>query len=148
MAFQFRFAAILELRRRERDEAGASVGQVNAAIERINQQIEMKQVERTGLRSDSQVERLGQVSVDSLLARGRYDLQLQTEILSLNETLGELAQELERRQTLLQGAEAEMKRFEKLRERAEADYHEAFKKREQAEAEEATTRRVIIQRQR
>ncbi|MGI9472239.1 MAG: flagellar export protein FliJ [Rubripirellula sp.] len=148
MPFQFRFAAILDLRRRERDEAGAHVGQANEAMERIREQIRSKQNERTSLRENANSNRVGPVSVDSLLAKGRYDLQLQGDIRSLEETHGELKQELERRQASLVVAESELKRFEKLHERAEAKYREEIYKREQAEAEDATTRRYIIQRQR
>jgi len=146
--FQFRFAAILELRRRERDEAGASVGQANEAIEKVDEQIRMKRSDRSNLRRDAESHRVGAVSVDFLLARGRYDLQLQAEIRSLDETLGELHQERERRQATLVEAEAELKKLEKLHERAEDAYRKEMSRREHAEAEDATTRRYILERQR
>ena len=40
MKFKFRFETLLDLRRRQRDEAGAAVGQANEAIGRIDQQRE------------------------------------------------------------------------------------------------------------
>lgn len=148
LPFRFRFAAILELRRNERDEAGAAVGQANEAMEKIQTQIQSKQDERAQLKVDAGTHRTGDVSVDVLLSRGRYDLQLQAEIHALQKTLSELRQERERRQATLVNCEAELKRFEKLRDRAQELYRKEQSRREQAEAEDATTRRYILQRQR
>jgi flagellar FliJ protein len=148
LPFRFRFAAILELRRRERDEAGAAVGQANEAMEKIQLQIRSKQDEREQLKVDANTHRTGDVSVDVLLSRGRYDLQLQAEIHACQQTLGELRQECERRQAKLVACDVELKRFEKLRDRAEDLYRKDQLRHEQTEAEDATTRRYILQRQR
>jgi len=148
MSFQFRFAVILQLRRRERDEAGAAVGQANEAIGRIDDQSEAIRVQRQALREGASQNRVGDVSVDALLARGRYDLQLQAEIHALSDTRAKLVQELERRQLALVAAEAEVKRFERLEEKERtASYAEALR-REQAEADDATATRYTIERQR
>jgi len=148
LPFEFRFAALLELRRQERDEVGAAVGQANAAIEKVNEHVDEKQHERMLLRDGSNVSRRGDVSVDALLSLGRYDLQLQADIEALNLTLGELVTELERRRGKLVDAEAELKRFQKLRDNAELEFRALETKREHAEADEVTTRRYTIQRQR
>ncbi|MDE0862511.1 MAG: flagellar export protein FliJ [Rubripirellula sp.] len=148
MPFEFRFAALLELRRQERDEVGAAVGQANAAIDKVNEHVDEKQHERMLLRDGSNVSRRGDVSVDALLSLGRYDLQLQADIEALNLTLGELITELERRRGKLVDAEAELKRFQKLRDNAELEFRALETKREHAEADEVTTRRYTIQRQR
>lgn len=148
MPFEFRFAALLELRRQERDVVGAAVGQANAAIEKVNEYVDEKQHERMLLRDGSNVSRRGDVSVDALLSLGRYDLQLQADIEALNLTLGELITELERRRGKLVDAEAELKRFQKLRDNAELEFRALETKREHAEADEVTTRRYTIQRQR
>jgi flagellar FliJ protein len=148
LPFEFRFAALLELRRQERDEVGAAVGQANAAIDKVNEHVDEKQHERMLLRDGSNVSRRGDVSVDALLSLGRYDLQLQADIGALNLTLGELITELERRRGKLVDAEAELKRFQKLRDNAELEFRALETKREHAEADEVTTRRYTIQRQR
>jgi|TARA_B110000495_G_C22966422_1_gene566797 flagellar FliJ protein len=148
LPFEFRFAALLELRRQERDEVGAAVGQANAAIDKVNEHVDEKQHERMLLRDGSNVSRRGDVSVDALLSLGRYDLQLQADIEALNLTLGELITELERRRGKLVDAEAELKRFQKLRDNAELEFRALETKREHAEADEVTTRRYTIQRQR
>lgn len=148
MPFDFRFTALLELRRQERDEVGIAVGQANASIKKVNEQIDEKELEWTSLRDGSEANRRGNLSVDALLSLGRYDLQLQADIQTLKSTLSELITEMERRRGKLVEAEAELKRYEKLRERAELEFRALESKRELAEADEVTTRRYIIQRQR
>jgi flagellar FliJ protein len=148
MSFQFRFATILQLRRRERDEAGAAVGQANAAIGRIDEQSKAIQRERQSLRERASEQRVGSVSVDALLTKGRYEIQLEAEIQSLAETRAELIKELERRQDALVASEAEVKRFERLQEKERAACHVLELRREQAEADDATARRYTIERRR
>lgn len=148
MSFQYRFAVILQLRRRERDAAGAAVGQANEAIRRIDEQTETIERERRALREGKSHERVGSISVDALLAKGRYDLQLQAEMQSLNHTRSELIQELQRRQIALIAAETEVKRFERLEQKDRSEYHAQAVRREQAEADDATACRYTIKRQR
>lgn len=132
----------------ERDEAGAAVGQANEAIGRIDDQIESIHAQRQALRRGASDNRVGNVSVDTLLADGRYDLQLEADIRALRQTRSELVQELERRQGTLMAAELEVKRFERLEEKERAAFYAEASRREQAEADEATARRYTIERQR
>ena len=80
MNFQYRFATILQLRRRQRDEVGAAVGQAHQAIRHVDEQSEAIRQERQRLRENSQQQRVGSLSVDGLLVQGRYDLQLQAQL--------------------------------------------------------------------
>ena len=148
LLFQFRFASILQLRRLERDEAGAAVGQANEAIGRIDEQIESIRTKRQAIRKGSSDNRVGIVSVDTLLADGRYDLQLESDIHALQHARSELVQESERRQGTLIAAESEVKRFERLEEKERAAFHAEASRREQAAADEATARRYTMERQR
>jgi len=148
MSFQFRFASILQLRRRQRDEVGATVGQAHEAIRRVDEQAEALEHERLSLRENSQQQRVGAVSVDGLLIQGRYDLQLQAQLQTLSRTRGELLQELQRRQHALATAESEVRRFEKLEEKDRQNYQSEILRRQQAEADDATSCRYIIDRQR
>lgn len=148
MSFQFRFASILQLRLRERDTAGAAVGQADEAIRRVDEQITVIQQQRQSLRAESDVDRVGNLSVDSLLASGRYDLQLQGDIGALEQTRLELMQELQRRQHVLREAEAEVKRFERLKEKEQQQFQAEQLRREQFESDEATARRYTITRTR
>jgi flagellar FliJ protein len=146
MSFQFRFASILGLRRQQRDEAGAAVGQATEAIRRVDDQSDAIHRERQSFREGSVEDRVGNVSVDGLLTRGRYELQLEAEMKALSETRSKLMQELERRQQLLVTAESEVKRYERLEEKERNAYHAEVFKHEQAEADDATARRYTIER--
>ena len=144
MAFQFRFAALAQLRRRERDEAGAAVGKANEAIKRIDEQTGEIENERMLLRQRPAERQMGRLSVDAMLAHGRYDIQLQSQIQSLRETRAQLVVELERRQMTLTTAEAELRRFERLEENDRRTFQQEQLKRQQAEADDAAGRRYII----
>lgn len=148
MKFQFRFAPILQLRRQIRDDAGIAMGQAIAAITRIDQQSEQIEQRRMELRQDASAQRIGNLSVDSLLAGGRYDLQLQAELHALAETKSKLLQELDRRKQALAAAEAEVKRFERLEEKDRQKFLTLQAKREQAESDDATSRRYTLMRRR
>ena len=148
MPAKFRFNALLDLRRQQRDEAGAALGQANEAITKVNAQIDEIKAERVALRNTDDVNRQGHVSVDALLAHGRYDLQLQADVGALQSTVAELTDEMEKRRATLVKAEAELKRFEKLKENEEAEFRALQSKREKAEADEVSTRRYALQRQR
>lgn len=148
MPDEFRFKALLDLRRQQRDEAAADLGLANEAIVKVTRQIDEINRERAVLRDTQNMNRQGDISVDALLAHGRYDLQLQADIGSLESTVAELTAEMDRRRAKLVEAEAELKRFEKLKENDEAEFRALESKREHAEADEVLNRRYTLQRQR
>jgi flagellar FliJ protein len=147
MAFQFRFQAVLELRRRERDQAGAAVGQADAAIRKIDDQIAAVRGERGQLRQETSASLRGTLSVDALLSQGRYDLQLQAQTESLAQARNQLVEERARRHQQLIEAEAEVKRFERLEQRQRDAYLSEQRSREQSESDDATGRRYALARQ-
>ena len=147
MKFHFRFAPILQLRQQARDDAGMAMGQAIAAIKRIDEQSSEIETQRQTLRQNDQT-RIGNVSVDSLLAGGRYDLQLLTQLESLAQTKNQLLQELDRRRQALVAAEAEVKRFERLEEKDRQQFVVEQAKREQAELDDATSRKYAMIRRR
>ena len=122
MPDEFRFKALLDLRRQQRDEAAADLGLAYEAIVKVKRQIDEINRERAVLRDTQNMNRQGDISVDALLAHGRYNLQLQAEIGSLESTVAELTAEMDRRRAKLVEAEAELKRFEKLKENDEAEF--------------------------
>lgn len=154
MSFQFRFDSILRLRCRERDDAGVEVGNANEAIRRVQEQINEIQQQRDEIRIESSgllasgTNSAGNATfaVDRILQRGRFDLQLQAEMVALEQTVVSLKQERDRRLDLLVLAEAEVKRIERLRETQQAEYYQDELKREQAEADDMTTARMVIAR--
>lgn len=144
MPFQFRFATILQLRRRQRDEAGAEVGKAHEAISRIDQQSEEIQAQRQALREENDQERMGDVTVEALLAKGRYDLQLQADLQALSDTRRQLEHELDRRQQALVATEVEVQRYERLEEKERVAAQTEALRRQQAEADDATAIRYTI----
>ncbi len=144
-SYQFRFTALMDLRRRERDEAGAEMGKVNEAIRRIDQQIDETCQQQQQLRKDNS-QRQGVISVDALLSAGRFEMQLEADRLSLQETRQQLIVEQNRRQNLLVAAEAELKRFEKLDEKERMRFRELALKHDQAELDDDTVRRYTMRR--
>ena len=145
MSFRFRFAFLLDLRRRERDEAGAYVGQATEAILKVDQEIDEVNLQRQELKKHQADIRVGSISVDRMLSSGRYDLQLQADIAGLMETKDQLNQEYLRRQALLAIAQGEVQRFEKLEERARADYQAEQLRQEQAEADDRNSAKFLMQ---
>jgi flagellar FliJ protein len=148
MAFQFRFETLMQVRRRQRDEAAVALGQAGEAIERIASQIADIATKRQSIREWSPGQRTGEIFVDDLLTQGRYDLQLEAEALALDQTLNKLNEEEKRRRQVLVHAEAEVKRFERLLENDRAKYQALQRRREQFEADDATGRQYTIQLQR
>ncbi len=124
------------------------MGQANEAIQKIHEQIDAIAQQRKSIRQENQPRRSGDLSVDSLLSTGRYDMQLEGETHSLTQTLAQLAEELQRRQSSLVSEEAEVKRFERLEEKDRLQHDAELQRREQAEADDATARRYTIERQR
>lgn len=145
MKFQFRFGSLLQLRRRERDLAAVALAQAGEAIARIEGEITDIESSRAAARSDAVKRRVGEISVDDLLLRGRYDLQLEAELTSLRETLGKLVTEAANRRQALVDAEADVKRFERLAEKDRAQFLAEQKRREQFESDDAASRRYTLQ---
>lgn len=145
MAFQFRFATLLHIHLRARDEAGAEVGKANDAIGKIDEQTESLLAERHAMLERATKARIGEVSIDSIVSQGRYDIQLQADLRTLRETRAKLDQELVRRQQALIDAQAEVKRFERLKESEWKRYRQEQQKREQAEADEAAATRFLME---
>ncbi len=146
MSFQFRFTFLLNLRRRQRDEAGAAVGQATEAIMKVDSQIDDLLQQQRDFQQSQDGQRVGSVSVDRMLSAGRYDLQLQADTADLRQTRVQLDQEFERRQGLLVVAQAEVKRFEQLEDRAKEEYRAEQLRLEQAEADDRSSASFLLSR--
>ena len=116
MSRNFRFASLLQWRERQRDEAGAEVGQAIEAINRIDQQRQCILQQQQEIKQRASESMVGELSMDRLLSSGRYTMQLEMDLRSLADTRDQLVQALNVRQEKLMLAEAEVKRFEKLKE--------------------------------
>lgn len=145
--FRFRFDSLMDLRARERDQAGMDVAKAVEAIDRVNEQIAQIEQQRTDIRNQQHetLQRDG-VSVDQMLQHGRYDVQLHADQINLRQTLTQLNTELEKRRVHLVAAEAEVKRLERLRATQLAEHRVLESKQEQAEADDLTSARVVMMR--
>jgi flagellar protein FliJ len=138
----FRFQSILDLRLRQRDEAGLEVGKVLEAIAKVESQIDDIHREVSSLQQSQFDFRMGAVSVEKLLVGGRYLLQLEQDRKTLQETLAKLGQEYERRRNRLADAQAELKKFEILQDRQIEKEREVQGRRDQEISDEAAARIV------
>lgn len=146
MSRKFRFASLLQWRERQRDEAGAAVGQALEAIARIEQQRQEILQAQVDARASATTARIGVIAVDRLIADGRFAVQLELELRGLDETRQQLLEALDQRQQRLVLAEAEVKRFERLRELDREAEHREQQRRDQLSLDEAVTNRYLMQR--
>lgn len=145
MSRNFRFASLLQWRERQRDEAGADVGQAIEAINRIDQQRQSILEQQLAIKEDASKSLVGELSMDRLLTGGRYTMQLEMDLRSLADTRDQLLQALAVRQEKLMLAEAEVKRFEKLKELDHAAAQKEELRREQLSLDEAVSNRYLLQ---
>ncbi|QDT02744.1 Flagellar FliJ protein [Rubripirellula lacrimiformis] len=136
----------MDLRRRQRDEAGAAVGKANQAIAKIDQQSDEVRRLQQEIRDQTASGRVGEVAVERLLSTGRYEMQLQADLVQLQETRNELVRERDRRQAALVEAEAEVKRFERLESNERDFYQSEMRRHEQADADERSNQAYILAR--
>ncbi len=145
MSQQFRFAALLQWRERQRDEAGAAVGLAVQAINHVDEQRLELMNQLAEVKSSPELNRVGDLSINRLLADGRYSMQLEIEIRTLDDTRRQLVEALHARQEKLVLAEAEVKRFERLKEIDREAEEKEYQRREQLSIDETVTNRYLMQ---
>lgn len=135
--FAFRFEALLRLRENERDTVRGHVADAIQAQSILEQQRDALHQQREESRLQAQ-RRLAstQLSVDTLLHEGRFDLQLAAEIQGLDTNIRIVQTEIDRRQETLQVADVEVKRLERLREQQYQQWTVAQLAAEQTELDE------------
>ena len=146
MKFQFRFESLLQLYRLRRDQVGAEVGKASAAIEKIDEQLDKLAAERADAIGRSNQSRQGTISVDALIAHGRYDSILKADLRALSETRAKLEHELGRRRQKLVAAEADVKRYERLEEKQRDSHRLEQQRRQQVATDEAATVQFLMKR--
>ncbi|WP_164102878.1 flagellar export protein FliJ [Candidatus Laterigemmans baculatus] len=114
--FAFRFEAILKLRHNERDAARLYVAEAQRALDILDERIAELQQDRQRTREEAGRAMVGHVTVEQLLSRGRYDLQLDAEQRDLVMQRRQIEVEVERRRQRLTVAEQECRKLERLRE--------------------------------
>ena len=139
--FQFRFDAIRRLADQGRDEARLRLAEAQKALGIIDQRINEIAEQQDSLRSEVTGSLVGQISVDALLHRGRYGMQIEIEHRDLLDQRKQIEAEIDRRRGRLTLAEQECRKFERLKEIALEQHAQEQLKYEQAELDEMASHR-------
>lgn len=114
--FRFRLDTLVKIREKTRDAAAASVGEVRAAQQVIEQQIADVAQQQQDLMRERASQSSGAIQVERLLSMQRYQLQLEGQRNYLLQQRQALQVEHDKRLQVLIEAEKELKVLEKLRE--------------------------------
>jgi flagellar export protein FliJ len=112
---KFRLATLLRIRERDRDQAAKMVQDARLAIAKVEEN------KRELLAQNSQMNELrkgasaGAIDLRRLLDAQRFQMILLAQVQQLDDNLGKLGQELERREALLLKSQQAVKSLEKLR---------------------------------
>lgn len=140
--FEFALAPLLSLRTNDRDNARQDVADALQALELLQQQEQEIETQRQTLYQQTQQLMASQeVSVSTLLAQGRYDLQLQAQVQDCRRQQQLIESEVRRRQEKLQAADVEVKRLEKLCQRQQQAWQTRMQAMQQAELDEVASQR-------
>lgn len=139
--FKYRFNAILQLRENERDTVRGLVAEAYEALRQIELRREELRSERKNHELESSQRRAGTLSMDRLLADGRYDLQLAADDAQIVAASQKIEVELQRRQQLLADANAAVRQMEILRDNELASWNTRQAKIAQANLDEIAARR-------
>ncbi|QDV66931.1 flagellar biosynthesis chaperone [Rosistilla carotiformis] len=134
--FKFRLASLLSLRQNERDAARRGLADANQALGILENRIAEKDRNLAELKSERGTYLKGAISVDRLLSQGRHEILVEQEKATLQQQVGQIQVELQKRESILQTADQEVKRIEKLRDRALDAYRSEEQTRMQAEMDE------------
>jgi len=140
--FKYRFDAVLKLREEERNAARAMIAEANEALRQIEERRQQLADERSQLTLSSTVRRSGPLSMDRLLADGRYDRQLAADDTQMLAAKEKIEIELERRQQALVIANVAVRQIEILRDKDVALWVAAQEKIAQSNLDEIAARRT------
>ena len=143
MTFAFRFAAILKLRRQERDQAAVALAKIDAAVGQLDDQLQNIALQRESLRESQRNLRSGIIWAHELKSRADFDLALQhaeTEILAERNAL-EI--QLHQGHDQLVAAQQEVARLDKLQQLQQSRHQVKTRQHEQREYDAIMTARHI-----
>jgi flagellar protein FliJ len=113
---KFRLATLLKLRERDRDLASKAVQEVQLAIDKLIDR--KKEIEQSNAQMDQFRKQAsnGSINLNQILDAQRYQMILAAQSSQIADHLGQLHQELERRQFALLQCQQSVKSLEKLKE--------------------------------
>jgi flagellar export protein FliJ len=112
---KFRLATLLKIRERDRDQAAKMVQDARLAIAKVEEnkrELMVQNAEMNDLRKGASS---GAIDLRRLLDAQRFQMVLAAQVQQLDEHLGKLQQELERREASLLKCQQAVKSLEKLR---------------------------------
>ncbi len=133
MTAGFRFAAILDLRRRERDQAAIALAKVDAALSRVDQQNRDISLQRQSLRRTQKNLPARVISAHQLKSQADFDLALQQVEITLSQERQSLQTQLQEAHDQLVTAQQEVARLEKLEQINESRQRAKLRRRQQQE---------------
>ncbi|MCU0715062.1 MAG: flagellar export protein FliJ [Pirellula sp.] len=118
---KFRLATLLKIRERERDHAAKNVQDARMAIEKLSTQKQELLAENESMNAIRKSASVGAMNLQSILDTQRFQMVLGAQVQQIENHLGTLNQELQRREAQLLKCQQAVKSLEKLRDqRAEA----------------------------
>lgn len=116
---KFRLATLLKIRERERDQAAKSVQDARMAIEKLSHQKQELLSENESMNAIRKSASMGAVNLQSILDTQRFQMVLGAQVQQIDNHLGTLNQELQRRESQLLKCQQAVKSLEKLRDQRE-----------------------------
>lgn len=116
---KFRLATLLKLRERERDQAAKAVQDARMAIDKLTTQKQELLAENETMNSIRKSASQGAMNLQSILDTQRFQMVLGAQVQQIDNHLGTLHQELQRREALLLKCQQGVKSLEKLRDQRE-----------------------------
>lgn len=112
---KFRLATLLKIREQERDKAAQEVMDARTAIQKLENAKQDVLDENQRMNEFRKLSSLGTVNMQTILDSQRYQMLLTAQVQQLDDHLGKLRQELERREAALLSRQQDVKSLEKLR---------------------------------
>lgn len=112
---KFRLATLLKIRERERDHAAKNVQDARMAIEKLSTQKQELLAENESMNAIRKSASVGAMNLQSILDTQRFQMVLGAQVQQIENHLGTLSQELQRREAQLLKCQQAVKSLEKLR---------------------------------
>ncbi|XZE32774.1 flagellar export protein FliJ [Pirellulaceae bacterium SH501] len=133
---KFRLATLLKIRERERDQAAKSVQDARMAIEKLSYQKQELLAENESMNAIRKSASVGAVNLQSILDTQRFQMVLGAQVQQIDNHLGTLNQELQRRESQLLKCQQAVKSLEKLRDQREESAETLALQRQQERTDE------------
>lgn len=132
----FRLATLLKIREQERDRAAKEVMDARNAIQKLEAAKAEVQEENERINEFRKQASFGNVNMQSILDAQRFQMLLAAQVQQLDDHLGKLNQELQRRESKLLECQQGVKSLEKLKQHQEENWLASENNRMQMQTDE------------